>query len=79
MQFLTDIAFPEMGWLGDDDVLAAVVVSCAITEVLSLLDGGLTVALVEVGDNLCIQILNFLFQRRQCLNSNLTEKRVIND
>ena len=55
-------------------MLAAIVIGCAVTQVLSLLDGCLAVALVQVGDDLSIEILNFLFQWRQCLNSNLMTK-----
>ena len=64
MKLLADVTVAQVSWLRDDDVLAAVVVGCAVTQVLSLLDGGLTVALVEVGDNLGVEILNFLFERR---------------
>lgn len=52
-------------------MLAAVVVSGTVTQVLSLFDGRLTVAFVKIADNLGIQILNFLFQRRKSLNSKL--------
>ena len=45
-------------------MLAAVVVRSAVAEVLCLLDGRLTVALVQVLDDSRVQILDFLFQRR---------------
>ena len=50
--------------LWDDDVLASVEVGGAITTVLSLLDGRLLIALVEIRDNVCIQLLNAFLQRR---------------
>ena len=71
---MADVTVSQVGWLRDNDVLAPVVVSSAIAEVLSLLDSCLTVALIEVGNDLSVQILNLLFERRQCLNSNLMDK-----
>ena len=69
MKLAASRAWLDVGWLRDDDVLAGVVVRSAFTFVLGLLDGCLLVALIQVGYDIGVQVLNFLFQRRECLNS----------
>ena len=49
-------------------MLAGIVVCGAVTLVLGFLDGCLLVALIQVGDNVSVQVLNFLFERGKCLN-----------
>ena len=64
LELLANTALAEIGRLRDDDVLAAVVVSGTITQVLGLLDGGLAVALIKVRDDRRVQILDFFLQWR---------------
>ena len=69
MELSSGVARLDVVRLRDDDVLASIEVSGAITTVLSLLNGRLLVALVEIRDDICIQLLNAFLQRRQRLNS----------
>jgi len=58
LQFLADVAWFDIAGLLYDDVLAAVVVSGAFAEILSLLDGSLVVALVQILNYVRVQVLN---------------------
>ena len=69
MELSSGVARLDVARLRYDDVLASIEVSGAITAVLSLLNGRLLVALVEIRDDICIQLLNAFLQRRQRLNS----------
>ena len=60
LQFASGSAGLNVSGLRDDDVLAGVVVCGAVALVLGLLDGGLLVGLVEVGDNVGVEVLDFL-------------------
>ena len=64
MELSSGVARLDVVRLWDDDVLASIEVSGAITTVLSLLDGRLLVAFVEIRDYVCIQLLNAFLQRR---------------
>ena len=64
LKFAACSAWLDIGWLGDDNVLARVVVSCTLTLVLGFLDGSFFVALIQIRYNIGVEILNFLFERR---------------
>jgi len=79
LELLADVRFAEVGRLWDDDVLATVVVRRAVSKVLRLLDGRFPIALVEVGDDGCVEVLNFLFERRQGLDSKLKKRATFSE
>ena len=74
LEFSAHLAFFDVLWLWDNDMLLSVVVSIGGTEILCILKGSLAVAIVKVGDDMGVQFLNLLLKGRKCLNSIFKQK-----
>jgi len=53
----------------NDNLLLPIILSLTFTKVLSLLGCSILIALIQVLNYSCVQVLDFLFKRRQALNS----------
>ena len=53
----------------DDNLLLPVILRLTFSEVLGLLGCSVLIALIQVLDDSCVQVLDLLFQRRKALNS----------
>jgi hypothetical protein len=71
LKFTTRLRHRNVGGDGNDDLLGAVVVSGSFTLVFSLLNGSFLVTFVEVADDVGVELLNFFFEWREALDSNL--------
>ena len=62
LKLLADIAWLDVVGLGDDDVLLPVVVGIGGSKILGILDGSLAVAVIQVGDDLRVQVLDLFLE-----------------
>ena len=62
LEFSAGVAWLHVARLRDDNVLARIELVGAVTLVLGFLDGSFSVAVVEVGNDAGVQVLNSLLQ-----------------
>jgi hypothetical protein len=64
LDFLADVAWLDVVGLGHNDVLLSVVVGIGGTKILGVLKGSLAVAVIEIGDDFSVEILDLFLEWR---------------